>query len=209
MVVPDYEPESSQAPVNLTTYERIESIDPNQQEIDLNNSMCESPSKKPRANRKMRETRAKSRNYSRYSGKDGEEDEDEKGKIGYEVDLDEMQDKSMVYQVHGEKTGDKVLKKLNDGVREYQHKEEVRKHNKKAKSPRMSPTARLIHLKNKNQRTPTRASAKSQSSGEKSFVEKMRSSEKQVKKDRTTRTTHTYYPKHRIEEEPSLLEQTQ
>jgi len=27
-------------------------------------------------------------------------------------------------------------------------------------------------------------------------------------RNRATRTTHSYYPKHRIEEEPSMLEQT-
>ena len=72
----------------------------------------------------------------------------------------------------------------------------------------MSPTARLIHLKNKNQRTPTRKPDRNHGSGEKSFVEKMQSSEKQVMRERATRTSHSYYPKHRIEEEPSMLEQT-
>jgi len=114
--LPEYQPESNDSPVNLTTYEKIESIDAHQTNLDLNKSM--SSPKKRRANRKERETRAKSRNYSRYSGNEEEEDNGE-GKIGYEVDIDELRESQTVYEVHGEKTDDKVLKKLNDGVRKY------------------------------------------------------------------------------------------
>jgi hypothetical protein len=53
----------------------------------------------------------------------------------------------------------------------------------------MSPTARLIHLK--NQRTPTRRKEKE----DRTFVEKIQSSEKQVGRDKANRTTHSYYPK--------------
>ena len=115
--LPVYEPESSQAPVNLTTYERIDSIVPINVNTELNKSMSvssTSPGKKPRANRRMRETRAKSRNYSRYSG----DDKEEKGEVGYEVDMEEMNESKVVYEVNANgNDDDEVLQRLNDGVK--------------------------------------------------------------------------------------------
>jgi len=117
--LPVYEPESSHAPVNLTTYERIDSIVPINGNPELNKSMSvssASPGKKPRANRRMRETRAKSRNYSRYSGDEKSREGDKE--VGYEVDMEELSDQKVVYEVNANgNDDDEVLQRLNDGVK--------------------------------------------------------------------------------------------
>ena len=108
-MVPDYTPEDDKSPVNLTTYDRIESLplQDSARDTELNRSMS---GKKQRANRKMRATRAKSRNYSRYS--EGRSDKD-----GYEVDLEEIKAQhKVVYEVHGEETEQRVIRELNEGA---------------------------------------------------------------------------------------------
>ncbi len=66
-----------------------------------------------------------------------------------------------------------MIRKLNEGAKEVIDKKEWVAKGIDPSTPKMSPTKRLIHLK--NQKTPPRWEQKS---NEKSFVDKIQSSEK-------------------------------
>jgi len=99
---------------------------------------------------------------------------------GYEVDLQELMNPKLIYEVHGEKEAQetRVMRKLHEGAREVQEKLERQDKGIDPSTPKMSPTQRLIHLKNSKTPSKYRDSGSGSKYNYETFVDKVQSSEK-------------------------------